>query len=63
MRGGEKLLYPMLGTGCFLALFWLGYAVAHQIGLHVVTGLVIGLVTGCAGVTLVVQLERLDPDT
>jgi len=60
---GEKLLYPVLGTGCFLALFWLGYVVAHQIGLHAVTGPVIGLVTGCAGVTLVVQLERPDPDT
>ena len=61
MHGG-KLLYPVLGTGCFFALFWLGYVVAHQIGLHAFTGLVIGLVTGGAGVSLVARLERLDPD-
>ncbi len=61
MHGG-KLLYPVLGTGCFFALFWLGYVVAHQIGLHPITGVVIALVTGGAGVSLVVRLERLDPD-
>lgn len=62
MHGG-KLLYPVLGTGCFFALFWLGYVAAHQIGLHPFTGLIVGLMTGCGGVTLVAQLERLDPDT
>ena len=60
---GEKLLYPVLGTGCFFALFLLGYVVAHQIGLHPFTGLVVGIVTGCAGVTLVARLERLDSDS
>ncbi len=57
-----KLLYPMLGSGAFFGLFWLGYALAHQVGLHPITGLVLGFVTGCAGVTLVTQLERLDPE-
>ncbi|MDH3474267.1 MAG: hypothetical protein OEM59_11295 [Rhodospirillales bacterium] len=57
---GEKLLYPVLGTGSFFALFLVGYVRGHEIGLHPLTGAAIGLVTGCAGVTLVSQLERLD---
>jgi len=57
-----KLLYPVLGTGTFFGLFWLGYVLAHQFGLHPVSGLILGLITGCAGLTLVSQLERLEAD-
>ncbi len=57
---GETLLYPVLGTGCFFILFLIGYVLAYGIGLHALTGAVLGFVTGCAGVTLVVQLEALD---
>jgi hypothetical protein len=57
-----KLLYAVLGTGAFFGLFWLGYVLAHQVGLHPLSGLVLGIVTGCAGLTLVTQLERLEPD-
>ena len=57
---GEKLLYPVLGTGCFFVLFLVGYVLAEEIGLHPLTGGLLGFVTGCAGVTLVVQLEKLD---
>ena len=57
-----KLLYTVLGTGAFFGLFWLGYVLAHQVGLNPVSGLVLGVITGCAGLTLVTQLERLEPD-
>ena len=55
-----KLLYPVLGTGCFFVLFLVGYVLAYRIGLHALTGAVLGFVTGCAGVTLVVQLEAFE---
>ena len=57
-----KLLYTVLGTGAFFGLFWLGYVLAHQLGLHPVSGLILGLITGCAGLTLVSQIERLEAD-
>jgi hypothetical protein len=57
-----KLLYTVLGTGAFFGLFWLGYVLAQQIGLHPPSGLTLGASTGCAGLTLVTQLERLEPD-
>ena len=57
-----KLLYTMLGTGALFGLFWLGFVLAHQMGLHALSGVVLGVITGCAGLMLVTQLERLEPD-
>lgn len=61
MMYSGNLLYRVLGTGCFFALFWLGYVVAYQLGLHTVSSIVLGLVSGSAGVYLVVRLESSDP--
>lgn len=57
-----KSIYPMLGTGAFFVLFLIGYALSHRLGLHPLTGLVIGLINGWAGIGLVVRLERADPE-
>jgi len=35
---------------------------AHQVCLHPLSGVVLGVITGCAGLTLATQLERLEPD-
>ena len=49
--------YPESGKFTFINK---GRVLAYRIGLHALTGAVLGFVTGCAGVTLVVQLEALD---
>jgi hypothetical protein len=54
------LLYPVLGTGCFFAFFWLGFVVAHGQGLHLVSMIAVGFTAGCAGASLIAQLERFD---
>lgn len=53
-----KLLYPTLGVGSFCILFLFGACVGHSLGLHLVTILAVGLISGCAGTKLVTQLER-----
>ncbi|MFQ5775206.1 MAG: hypothetical protein ACE5GS_11865 [Kiloniellaceae bacterium] len=55
-----KLLYPVVGTGSFIVLFLLGLSVGHNLGLHILSMLVLAFVCGSAGASLVVQLERRD---
>ncbi len=55
-----KMLYPMLGTGASFAGFWLGVVVAYDLGLPVLAVAALGLVTGCAGASLIARLERWD---
>ena len=57
MTGGN-ILFSLLGTGSFFLLFLIGLSVAHSLGFPVLAILLMGFVTGAAGVVLVVQLER-----
>ena len=61
MRDG-KPTYAMLGMGLGNILFWVGVSVGYSFDLHPLTMLAIGFLGLYAGVSLVIQLERLDPD-
>ncbi len=58
--GSGKVLYPLLGVGSFVLLFWIGVSVGQSLGLPILAMLAVGLVSGAAAVALVVQLERQD---
>ena len=57
-RGSD---FTMVGTGVFYILFWIGFVVGYGLGLHVLTMVAIGLVSGYSGLVLVTQLERVWP--
>lgn len=56
----NRPLYPMVGTGAFIAMFLAGLSAGHQLGLHILTTLLLGYLAGCAGVSLIARLERSD---
>ncbi len=55
-----KLLYPMVGTGGFIVMFLAGLSAGHQLGLHLLTTLALGLIAGAAGAHLIARLESRD---
>jgi hypothetical protein len=59
MRDG-KLLYPVVGIGSFIAMFWLGVTVAYGFDLPGAMVVLIGIVAGCAGASLIARIERSD---
>lgn len=57
---GGRLLYPATAMGSGFALFWVGFVVGHDLGLHAANALILGLIGAWAGVSLIVALERSD---
>jgi hypothetical protein len=53
-------LYPMLGVGAFMAMFWTGIVVGHELGLGCATLLITGLLSACLGTLGVCELQRRD---
>lgn len=59
---GGKGIYAMLGVGVGNILFIVGFTVGYQFGLHPLTSVAVGLLGLYCGISLVIQLERLDQD-
>lgn len=57
MTGG-KILFSLLGSGSFFLLFLIGLSVGHSLGFPILAMLLVGFLSGAAGVVLVVQLEQ-----
>lgn len=53
-------LYPMLGVGAFMSMFWAGIVVGHELGVGCVTLLIMGLLSGCIATVGVCELQRRD---
>ena len=53
--------HTLLGIGVFYILFWVGLVLGIGLGLHIVTTLVLAVVSGTAGLVLVTELERSGP--
>ena len=62
MRDG-RLLYPVVGIGSFIAMFCLGVTVAYGSDLPAAIVVLIGIVAGCAGASLIARLERSDRES
>ncbi|MDX1433329.1 MAG: hypothetical protein R3286_12875 [Gammaproteobacteria bacterium] len=60
MPSDSKTLYPMLGVGAFMTMFFAGIVLAHEIGLACTALLAVGLLCACLGAVLVSELERRD---
>ncbi len=60
MFKGLSLLYPVVGTGAFFVMFWLGAVLAHDFGASVMVVALCGLISGLAGAVLVAEVERRD---
>jgi hypothetical protein len=58
-RGGNPL-YPVVGTGAFFVMFWVGAVLAHDLDWPAWLIAGSGLVSGLAGATLIAGLERRD---
>lgn len=54
---GDKTLYPMLGVGAFVVMFWVGFVSGYEAGLGCLI-LPIGFLFGALGTQLVVTLEQ-----
>ena len=54
--------YPMVAVGFFFIMFWVGYIVAHDLGMLLVTHVLLGLFGGYCAITVVDQIERRDPN-
>lgn len=60
MHSHNATLYPMLGVGAFMAMFWTGIVVGHEIGLGCASLLIMGLLSACIGTVGVCELQRRD---
>lgn len=60
MYSHNGTLYPMLGVGAFMTMFWTGIVVGHEFGLGCVTLLIAGLLSGCIATIGVCELQRRD---
>lgn len=58
-RGGN-LLYPVVGTGAFFVMFWLGAVLAHDLDRSAWLNAGSGVVSGLAEVTLIAGLKPRD---
>ena len=59
MPVNDNTLYPMLGIGAFMPLFWTGFLLGHAAGLHCLLLLLSGLAFGWLGSWSVAHLESL----
>lgn len=60
MHSHNGTLYPMLGVGAFMAMFWTGVVVGHEIGVGCSALLILGLLFGCIASVGVCELQRRD---
>jgi hypothetical protein len=60
MYSHNGTLYPMLGVGAFMTMFWTGIVVGHELGLGCATLLIMGLLSGCIATVGVCELQRRD---
>jgi hypothetical protein len=47
MYSHNGTLYPMLGVGAFMSMFWVGVVVGYELGLGCAVLLIAGLLSGC----------------
>ncbi len=57
MTGSDRVLYPMLGTGSFFVMFWVGFVCAYELGFVCDSMLINGLLFGGVSAWLVARLE------
>jgi hypothetical protein len=60
MHTHNGTLYPMLGVGAFMTMFWTGVVVGYELGLGCVSMLITGLLFGCIASVGVCELQRRD---
>lgn len=60
MHTHNGTLYPMLGVGAFMAMFWTGVVLAHELGLGCASLVITGLLCGCIATVGVCELQRRD---
>lgn len=60
MYSNSATLYPMLGVGAFMTMFWSGVVVGHELGLGCMSLLILGLLCGCVATVGVCELQRRD---
>jgi hypothetical protein len=60
MYSHNGTLYPMLGVGAFMTMFWTGIVIGDALGLGCVALPVLGLLSGCIATLGVCELQRRD---
>lgn len=60
MYSNSGTLYPMLGVGSFMAMFWTGIVLGYELGLGCASLLILGLLCACVGTVCVCELQRRD---
>jgi hypothetical protein len=60
MYSNSGTLYPMLGVGSFVTMFWTGVVVGYELGLGCMPLLILGLLCGCIATVGVCELQRRD---
>ncbi len=60
MHTHNGTLYPMLGVGAFMTMFWTGIVVGHELGLGCASLLIMGLLSGFVATVGVCELQRRD---
>ncbi len=60
MHSHSGTLYPMLGVGAFMTMFWTGIVVGHELGLGCASLLIMGLLGGFVATVGVCELQRRD---
>ena len=60
MYSNSGTLYPMLGVGSFVTMFWTGVVVGYEFGLGCMPLLILGLLCGCIATVGVCELQRRD---
>jgi hypothetical protein len=60
MHAHNGTLYPMLGVGAFMTMFWTGIVVGHELGLGCASLLIMGLLSGFVATVGVCELQRRD---
>lgn len=60
MYGNSGTLYPMLGVGSFVTMFWTGVVIGYELGLGCMPLLILGLLCGSVATVGVCELQRRD---
>lgn len=60
MSSSNGSLFPLLGTGAFVAMFLVGFVVGFELGFSCLPMMIIGFVFGGLGATFVAKLEHYD---
>lgn len=60
MYSNSGTLYPMLGVGSFVTMFWTGVVAGYELGLGCMPLLILGLLSGCIATVAVCELQRRD---